>query len=87
MTLYEVEIARGLGSKKRVAMGSVSKANSGSFDTGLSSVNAVVLTSSSPSTIVTAKAISGGTVTIGLKNHAGSAVTSAKTIYYLAIGD
>jgi len=53
--LYEIPIARGRGSQKRLVVGSVSKANGGSFSTGLNSISAVILTSSSASTIVTAQ--------------------------------
>ena len=84
MVLYD--LLRALGAGKKLAVGSASVANGGTIDTGLKSIEAFVLMSSGSGHIATGTA-SGGTITVSLVNHDGSNVTSAETVYYIAVGE
>jgi len=81
-------LAKALGKgQKKVFAGAVSVADGDTVDTGLKSVDVVILTTSNAAHIAAVTGKSGGTITIGLADNAGSAVTTAETVYILAIGD
>jgi len=82
----QLERALGKG-KKKVFAGTVSVANGDTVDTGLSSVDAAILTTSDAAHIAAVTGVSGGTITIGLMDNAGGTITTAETVYILAIGD
>jgi len=81
-------LAKALGKgQKKVFAGAVSVADGDTVDTGLKSVDVAILTTSNAAHIAAITGKSGGTITIGLADNAGSAVTTAETVYILAIGD
>ena len=82
----QLEKALGRG-KKKVYAAAVSVANGDTVDTGLTSIDAAVVTTSDATHIAAVTGISGGTITIGLMDNAGSAITTAETVYIIAIGD
>ena len=73
--------------QKKVFVGAVSAADGDTVDTGLSAIDVAILTSSNPDHVVAITGVSGGTITIGIHDNAGAAVTTAETVYVLAIGD
>ena len=73
--------------QKKVFAGAVSVADGDTVDTGLSSIDVPILTSSNPDHVAAVTGVSGGTITIGLHDNAGSAITTAETVYVLVIGD
>ena len=75
-----------LGPGKKIYAEAVSVANGGTVDTGLSSIDAVVVSSSDATHIAAVTGVSGGTITIGLMDNAGTAITTAETVYVIAIG-
>jgi len=87
MAVLVFNLPRDLGPGKKIAFGSVSAKDGDTINTGLSSIDAVALTSSDATHIAAAASISGGTITLGLKDNSGSAVSSAETVYVIAIGD
>ena len=76
----------GKGAKYKIAAGSASVADGGTIDTGLSTVVAAIVVSSNNTHIAAVTGISGGVITVGLADNAGNAVTTAETVYYIAIG-
>jgi hypothetical protein len=85
MVLYDLE--RALGKGKKLAVGSSSVADGDTIDTGLNNVEVIVLTTTNATHIAAATSISGGTVTVGLLNNTGAAVTTAETVYWIAVGE
>jgi hypothetical protein len=81
------ELKRALGAGKKVFAEAVSVADGGTVDTGLSRIDAAVVCSTNPDHVAAITSISGGVITIGLHDNAGSAITSAETVYVIAIGD
>jgi len=80
-------LAKALGKgQKKVFAGTVSVADGDSIDTGLKSIDVVVLTPTADR-FVSVTSVSGGVVTIGLKDTTGAAVTTAENVYILVIGD
>jgi len=73
--------------QKKVFAGTVSVANGDTVETGLKSVDVAIVTSSNAAHIAAVTGISNGTITIGLMDNGGTPVTSAETVYILAIGD
>ena len=71
---------------RKIVFGSASVADGGTISTGLTSVDVCVLTSSNADHVAAVTSISGGNVTVGLHDNGGSAVTSAETVYFIAIG-
>lgn len=69
-----------------IKFGVASAANDYTIDTGLSSCEGIVLTTSDDDEFASATSISGGTVTIGVVDDEGNAVTTARDIYFLAWG-
>lgn len=80
-----VGVANYAGSDKLVRCGSVSVANGGTINTGLSAIDSFQLTATVAGHIVTGTA-TGGTITVNILDHAGTAVTTAETVHWLAIG-
>jgi hypothetical protein len=83
----------GLGTGK-VSYGSASVADGDTIDTGLDNIVSVQLTAQADSgsyAVANVESISGGTITVGLTGAAsGSApasISSATTVYYVAIGN
>ena len=81
------ELKKALGAGKKVFAEAVSVANGDTVDTGLSKIDAAIACSSDSAHIAAVTGISGGEITIGLADNGGSAVTSAETVYVIAIGD
>ena len=81
------ELKKALGAGKKVFAEAVSVADGDTVDTGLSKIDAAIACSSDSAHIAAVTGISGGTITIGLADNGGSAVTSAETVYVIAIGD
>jgi len=82
----QLQKALGKG-KKKIFAGTVSVANGDTVDTGLSSVDVVILTTTNAAHIAAATSVSGGVVTIGLMDNSGTAVTTAEDVHILVIGD
>lgn len=76
----------GRGAKYKVAAGTASVADGGEIDTGFRAIVAAVVIGSNPDHIVAITGISGGKITVGIHDTAGAAVTTAETVYYIAIG-
>ena len=81
------ELKKALGAGKKVFAEAVSVADGDTVDTGLSKIDAAIACSSNSAHIAAVTGISGGEITIGLADNGGSAVTSAETVYVIAIGD
>ena len=81
------ELKKALGAGKKVFAEAVSVADGDTVDTGLSKIDAAIACSSDSAHIAAVTGISGGEITIGLADNGGSAVTSAETVYVIAIGD
>lgn len=73
------------GFGKKIIAGSVSKADGETFIVDMDTIESIILMSTGAGHIATAT-VSGTTVTVGLKNHDGTAVATAETIYYIAFG-
>ncbi len=71
---------------KRILCGVASVADGGTINTGLTTVDAFVLTATVSGHIVTGT-VSGGTITVDLANHDGTAVTTAENVYWIAVGE
>ena len=80
------ELNKALGAGMKVYAETVSVANGGTVDTGLNTIYGVVATPSNAAHIAAVTNISGGTLTIGLEDNAGNAVTTAENVYIVAIG-
>lgn len=80
-----IDVANYVGSDKRIRCGSVSVADGGTINTGLSAIDSFQLTTTVAGHIVTGTA-SGGTITVKILNHDGAAVTVAETVHWLAVG-
>lgn len=92
MAIQNLPDAYGLGTFKQVE-GTASITGSGTIATGLSTVVSVVLTATAASgsyAIASVESISGGTVTVSVAGAASgtapSTLTTATTVYYVAIG-
>ena len=82
------ELKKALGAGKKVFAEAVSVADTDTVDTGLSKIDAAIVCSSDSTHIAAVTGISGGEITIGLTLVSdGSPVTSAETVYVIAIGD
>jgi len=83
------ELAKALGKgRKKVFAAAVSAADGDTVDTGLSSIDTVIVCPSVNTHNAAVTGISGGTNTIGLYDIAGAAaVTTAETVYIIAVGD
>ena len=81
------ELKKALGAGKKVFAEAVSVADGDTVDTGLSRIDAAFVCSSDSTHIAAVTDISGGTITIGLADNGGSAVTTPETVYVIAIGD
>ena len=81
------DLMRALGAGKKLAVGSASVADGGTIDTGLKSIDAAFVCSSDKTHIAAVTGVSGGTITVGLADNAGTAITTAETVYWLAIGE
>lgn len=81
------ELKKAVGAGKKVFAEVVSVADGDTVDTGLSKIDVAVVCSSNPDHVAAITDISGGVITIGLHDNAGSAVTSAEVIYVIAIGN
>ena len=71
---------------KKVFAEAVSVADGDAVDTGLRSIDGLALTPSADR-FVSATSVTGGVITIGLKDTTGTAVTTPETVYIIAIGD
>ena len=69
-----------------IRKGSISAANDYTTSFGFSSCEGAVLTNSDDDEFASITAISSGVVTLGLVDDGGSAVTTARTIYFIAWG-
>ena len=81
------ELKKALGAGKKVFAEAVSVADGGTVDTGLSKIDVAIACPSNPDHVAAVTGISGGTITIGLHDNAGNAVSDAETVYVVAIGD
>ena len=72
---------------KKVFAEAVEVADGDTIDTGLRSIDAAIVCSSNSTHIAAVTGISDGTITIGLADNGGNAVTTAETVYVIAIGD
>jgi len=81
------ELKKAVGAGKKVFAKAVSVADGDTVDTGLSKIDAAVACSSNPDHVAAITGIDGGTITIGLHDNAGGTVTTAETVYVIAIGD
>lgn len=77
--------------KRKVFAGAVSVADGDTIDTGLSSIDVAILTSTATTHLASLGGITGGTITVKLTNvdpalTAAAAVTTAETVYVVAIG-
>ena len=77
---------RGKASKK-LFVGAVSVADGGTIDTGLSKIDFAAVIPTVADRIVSITSISGGTITVSILDHTGTAVTSTEDVYVFAIGD
>jgi len=68
-------------------VGSISAANNYTCSFGFSKLIGAVLTNSDDDEWATLTAISSGVGTLGLVDDAGAAVSTARTIYFVAWGD
>ena len=80
------ELAKALGAGMKVFAEAVSVADGGTVDTGLKTIKGLSLTPSNADHVPAATGISGGTITIGLHDNAGAAITTAETVYVTAFG-
>lgn len=71
---------------KRVLCGVASVADGGTISTGLATVDAFFLTATGSGHIATGT-VAGGTITVDLTNHDGTAVVAAENVYWIAIGE
>jgi len=71
---------------KKVFIEAVTVADGDTIDTGLKSIDGLALTASADR-FVSATSITGGVITIGLKDTTGAAVTTPETVYVIAVGD
>lgn len=81
-----IGVAGNTASNKRILCGSVSVADGGSINTGLTAIDAFHLAATGAGHIVTGT-VSGGTITVRLYNHDGTTVTTAETVYWIAVGN
>jgi len=86
-------LAKALGKgQKKVFAGAVNVADGDTVNTGLKSIDVAVLTSTAATHIASVGGISGGVITVKLTDvdpalTEAAAVTTAETVYVLAIGD
>ena len=71
---------------KKVFIEAVTVADGDTIDTGLKSIDGLALTPSADR-FISATSVTGGVITIGLKDTTGAAVTTPETVYIIAIGD
>jgi len=72
---------------KKLVGGVASKANAGTINTGLASVDFAVLTPAIALRAATITGIAGGVLTVGLSDLATpTAIAAAENIYWLAVG-
>jgi len=81
-------LVKALGkNQKKVFAGAVSVANGDTVDTGLRSIDVAIVCPSDATHIAAVTGISGGEITIGLMDNAGTAITTAETVYIIAVGN
>lgn len=73
------------GFDKVIRCGAASVADGGTINTGLSSIDAFFLTAAVAGRIA-AGSVSGGTITVSLVNHDGTAVTTPEIVNWIAVG-
>jgi len=81
-----VGVAGNTAFNKRILCGSASVADGNPISTGLTVVDAFHLTATGTGHIVTGT-VNGGTITVRLYNHDGTAVTTAEIVYWIAVGN
>lgn len=63
-----------------------SVSDGGTYDTGLSSIDAATLTGTTDDEIITIGGVSGGTITVNVADNAGGAGTS-QDVHVVAVGE
>lgn len=85
MPTFNLPLGRGEGEGK-INSQTVQASDTDTIDTGLSSIDSAQVTASTDGHIATVASTSSGSITLGLTDDAGSAVTSDETIHVTAVG-
>lgn len=79
-------LAPGLGRGTKLVGGKVNGQDTETIDTGLDVIISFHLTATADGHIATANSVTGGVITVGLVDDAGSAIDSDEDIYWSAMG-